>query len=277
MSIDFGSYRLIQLLGHRSYGINAVAFSPDGSYVASGAADSLIRIWNARIGELLRTLEGHEGEVTTLAISPDGQWLASGAGDRTVHLWEAASGKPLRTLEGHKAGVTSLAISPDSKWLASSGADRTVRLWNAATGVLLEIHRRYPCKLQDMGLAFVIAGTAEMPFAGGTIWLRTLANSILPSRRVNAPAVCPFWTRPRSSRQTRSFHASSRLLWLWLMKTRGGAWGAAPSFMGASESCGAGGPRAEGISLHGLFPVRRVGGCRAQDLTPPRSAQRNQR
>lgn len=134
MNIDHGPYRLIQLLSHRFNGINAVAYSPDGAWIAGAGADSLILIWDVESGVVLRTLEGHSDGVTSLTFSPDGRWIASGSVDRTVRLWESASGLPVRTLKGHSEGITSVVFGPDGHWLASGSNDRTVRLWDPESG-----------------------------------------------------------------------------------------------------------------------------------------------
>ena len=113
--------------------VRAVAFSPDGTWLASGDAGGAIRTWSAVDGSRGTTLTGHTGAVNALAISPDGAWLASASGDRTVRLWDVSTGA-CRTLVGHSDGVNAVAISPDGTWLASAGMDGTVRLWNAADG-----------------------------------------------------------------------------------------------------------------------------------------------
>lgn len=80
--------------------------------------------------KLLRTLEGHQGDVNSLAFDPQGGTLASGGAD-TVKLWEAHSGKLLRTLDGHRGIVWSVAFDPKGRMLASGSDDATVKLWDA--------------------------------------------------------------------------------------------------------------------------------------------------
>ena len=84
------------LSGHMDE-INTVAFSHDGEMVASCSGgpfpwcdnnDNTIRIWDARTGEHMHTLEGHMDAVTSVAFSPDGNTLVSGSRDSTILLWE---------------------------------------------------------------------------------------------------------------------------------------------------------------------------------------------
>ena len=84
-----------------------------------------MKLWEARSGKLLRTLEGHTDEVWSVAFDPQGGTLASGSDDETVKLWEARSGKLLRTLEGHQAAVSSVAFDPQGgRWPAGAMTTR---------------------------------------------------------------------------------------------------------------------------------------------------------
>jgi WD40 repeat protein len=65
-----------------------VAFSPDGSKVASAGGDQRLRLWETDSGIELANLGGHTDAVTCLAFSPDGRWLASGSLDATVRFWK---------------------------------------------------------------------------------------------------------------------------------------------------------------------------------------------
>lgn len=69
--------------------IQSLAFSPDGRLLATGGSfqNSLVRLWSAGSGALLRTLEGHTGGVTSLIFSPNRQHLVSASYDGVLRLW----------------------------------------------------------------------------------------------------------------------------------------------------------------------------------------------
>src|SRR5262245_32393389 len=74
---------LLVLRGH-TRPVNQVAFSPDGTRIASagGDGDATVKLWDSQIGELLLTLSGHDRGVYNLAFSPNGKQLASAGHDR---------------------------------------------------------------------------------------------------------------------------------------------------------------------------------------------------
>src|SRR5262249_41920230 len=82
----------LTLRGHAEEVLAAV-FHPDGSRIASGGRDRLVRLWDAATGEELVRLPGHTNYVYSLAFSPDGKTLVSSSGDTTLRLWDT---KPLR-------------------------------------------------------------------------------------------------------------------------------------------------------------------------------------
>ena len=65
-----------------------MAFSPDGTTLASGSHDKTIRMWDMETGQLRTILKGHKNRVNSVAFSPDGRTLASGSRDKTIRLWD---------------------------------------------------------------------------------------------------------------------------------------------------------------------------------------------
>jgi WD40 repeat protein/energy-coupling factor transporter ATP-binding protein EcfA2 len=129
------------LTGHthvsgRTQGVESVAFSPDGSTLATASADTTVRLWDTRDPHHPRPLgiiTGHAGDVHAVAFSPIGRTVATASADKTVRLWEVSTPQQPRllgTLTGHARGVHAVAFSPDGRTLATGSDDGTVRLWD---------------------------------------------------------------------------------------------------------------------------------------------------
>jgi WD40 repeat protein len=117
--------------------VGVVAFSPNGKLLAAGNGDGSIQLWNpATGGQLGIPITGHAARVESLAFSPNGTTLASGSDDGTARLWDTTMERS-PTLPG-TAGLSSfVSFLSDGSTLATTTADDTVQLWNPATGTSL--------------------------------------------------------------------------------------------------------------------------------------------
>src|SRR5882762_3457553 len=118
-------------------GVNSVAFSSDGQYLATGSWDRLVKVWRVANGTLVSSRSDHAQKVNAVGFSPNGQWLASASDDMTAKLYRTSDWGVERTLAGHTNLVLSLAFSPNSARLATGSWDQTVRIWNVIDGSLL--------------------------------------------------------------------------------------------------------------------------------------------
>jgi WD40 repeat protein len=112
----------------------AVAFSPDGKYLAAGGANNTVAIIEAATGQLAFAWSGHSGPVIGVAFSSDGRHLASASEDGTVRLWDMADHSAGLSLGIASSAVTTVAFSPDDTRLASGGRDARVHIRDVQTG-----------------------------------------------------------------------------------------------------------------------------------------------
>jgi WD40 repeat protein len=163
----------------------AVAYHPDGHYLAAACQDRSVRVWDIS-SHRVQILPGHEGEVTSVAFRPDGQSLASSCEAGLVILWNVKDPNEVKLqqrIRAHRDMVNSVAFSPDGRCLATASADRTVKLWDATTGGLLAMFQA------RQGEVFAVAfhpGGQRLASAGteGTVKIWDLpAPSRLPDDR----------------------------------------------------------------------------------------------
>jgi RNA polymerase sigma factor (sigma-70 family) len=146
---DVNKQKLIGGTEGGGYRVHCLAFSRDGSQLATGDENGKVRLFDGRSGTPRRDFDGHgplrsggEQCVTGVGFSPDAKTLVSGCMDKTVKLWDLEAGKLLRDLHGNTLPIFTLAFSPDGRLFATAGAVQRqgkcesveVLLWDTKTG-----------------------------------------------------------------------------------------------------------------------------------------------
>jgi WD40 repeat protein len=113
---------------HRHIGpVLALAWSQDGTTLASGGADTTARVWDPMSGAVLRTLP-HGGAVNGVAWEPGNtDRLATASADSEMRVWDVKSGDR-KVYSGHWGAVTSVAWSLNG--LATGSTDTDIIVWN---------------------------------------------------------------------------------------------------------------------------------------------------
>jgi hypothetical protein len=109
----------------------ALAWSPDGKYLATREADRKIRILDVASGKAVAEIAEPLSSIAP-AWSPDGRELAFGTSDREVVVWNVQDNKITYRFSGHKRGLTAVAFLGDGRTLIS-GSGGTVRFWDLKT------------------------------------------------------------------------------------------------------------------------------------------------
>ena len=123
----------------RANSVNAIAWSPDGSRIASNADDNrAIEIWDPVTGKEVQTFRGHNGEVHSLAWSPDGSEIGS-ASDDSIRFWNANTGGLLRSLIGRTGPISCASWSRDLRSLTAVTADGAIRVFRTDTGEAMRV------------------------------------------------------------------------------------------------------------------------------------------
>ncbi len=119
------------------FGIYDLAFSADGTRLATAGVDGTVRVWDTATGQAQFILTGHSGEVEVAGFSPDGQRLATGGIDNTARIWDLApgptAGKEIVRIEQDSL-TEAVAFSPDGGELATGTLAGSIVLWDASDG-----------------------------------------------------------------------------------------------------------------------------------------------
>lgn len=135
-----GRHAEIERLTENTSRVYASNMSADGRFIASGATNGDIIIWEAISGEVLHRIQSTAGIVYDVAFSSDSTRLASAHEDGTIALWDTTSGDNIRLLSDLQAPARTVVFSSDSRLIAAAGgqiqvsnarpADNQIIIWD---------------------------------------------------------------------------------------------------------------------------------------------------
>jgi RNA polymerase sigma factor (sigma-70 family) len=144
---DGASGRELFALTEKTHVFRCVAFSPDGTQLATGydpagpAPFTCVRLWDAASGTEQAALPGARGNVRMVCFSPDNRALAAALHSGGARVWDLTTGREKMTIPC--GSIYAVSFSPDSKLLATGGGDSgrvnprgDVKIWDAETGSL---------------------------------------------------------------------------------------------------------------------------------------------
>jgi hypothetical protein len=122
----------LNILAHTNW-VRSVAYSPDGSLIASGGDDRQIHLWDAVSGVKINTFLGHKNWVSALGFSPDGNYLISGDQDNILILTDLRTGKMVFQSDKQSNKIMAIAFNPTGKNFAFAALlDPNLQVWDAS-------------------------------------------------------------------------------------------------------------------------------------------------
>ena len=134
---DVATNSVETLLGHEQ-GVNDIAWSNDGQYLASASDDKTLRLYDVTTGSAVVEFQGHTNFVFCLAFNPQSNLICSGSFDEHVKLWDVRSGDCVSTLPAHSDPVTGVDFNRDGSCIVSGSHDGLIRIWDTATSECLK-------------------------------------------------------------------------------------------------------------------------------------------
>jgi WD40 repeat protein len=127
MKSDTHHEMYLRLIGHTA-SVESIDWHPDGMSLATGSADSTVKMWDSNTGTTIHTFEDYRGSRTPVRYSPDGTLIAAGS-ESQIGVYDTRVPRRVLELVGHLGRTNALGWSPDGTKLASC-ADGEVKVWD---------------------------------------------------------------------------------------------------------------------------------------------------
>ncbi len=207
--VDITPEKLLSIYRGHSICVNAVAWSPDGTRIASAGKDRIVQVWEVKHNGNVVTYRNHEGWIRSVAWSPDGARIVSGGLYAQVHIWDTATGRKLLFFPLHKAEVNAVVWSPDGTRIASGDDDRTVQVWEAIPDGSVITYRKHKNRVNSVAWSpngtYIASGSRDQTVR---IWEATTSRDLLlfdrHTEEVSTIAWSPDGTRIASAGKDRT-------------------------------------------------------------------------
>ncbi|KIK70630.1 hypothetical protein GYMLUDRAFT_149109 [Collybiopsis luxurians FD-317 M1] len=122
--------------------IHVCESDPTSTYLASGSADGVVKVWDIMRGFATHVFKGHGGVVSALKFNypqdssslgrQESMQLITASVDTRIRIFELNQGKSsaVAVLEAHASVPRGLDVSSDGRWLLSGGRDSVVLVWD---------------------------------------------------------------------------------------------------------------------------------------------------
>ena len=163
---DMGQDAPALVLDAHDSNVTSAVFSPDGSKILSSSFDGTAKVWDAKDGTQLLTLESSDGSaVQDARFSDDGRQIVIASENNIAQTWDANSGTELMQFIGHTDYVLAADFSPDGNYVYTGSYDNTIRRWDSKTGESLQVLAGHTGKVNDLDVSpdgnLLVSGSAD--------------------------------------------------------------------------------------------------------------------
>ncbi|MBL8677833.1 MAG: WD40 repeat domain-containing protein [Myxococcales bacterium] len=120
--------------------LTASALFSGDSLIVTGASTGIVQLWDARTGALLRSFDGHRGEINAVAGSPDGSRVLTASNDQTSRLWNARTGELLQTIRPGRRALTA-AFANNQLFFVAGRDEHEVESRDVRSGRVVRVFR----------------------------------------------------------------------------------------------------------------------------------------